>query len=243
MLCHAVSCRWSCECQQGSAAGLLPAVGCSSKGRHHTLLDTRQVSRGVEEGGSGRGGREASTRHPVATAARVSRLRCIPLMFFLDARVAPLTLPPPLSLSLYTPSCCPACPAALLLTSPPPLHPPRATPPPPPAHTHRSGAPLATRWSPAALKPWTLTLPLSAEVPGAQALAVSLGVSVDPWVYKAGRAGAAGLAGVVGGPDARTPGPRVVVLQVVEGGWVWPGGCCCEGPFGGGGPVLKCGHP
>jgi hypothetical protein len=74
----------------------------------------------------------------------------------------------------------------------------------------RSGAPLATRWSPASNTPWQVTLPLTPEVPGGQALQVSLGVAVEPWVYKAGLA--TGLAGA-----HRTAGPRVVVLQVVEG--------------------------
>jgi hypothetical protein len=57
-----------------------------------------------------------------------------------------------------------------------------------------------------------VTLPLTPEVPGAQALQVSLGVAVEPWVYKAGLS--PGMPGAT-----RTPGPRVVVLQVVEGAW------------------------
>lgn len=75
----------------------------------------------------------------------------------------------------------------------------------------RSGAPLASRWSPASNKPWQVVLPLSPEVPGAQALQVSVGVAVEPWVYKAGFS-----PGLPGGHQ-RTPGPRVVILQVVEG--------------------------
>lgn len=45
---------------------------------------------------------------------------------------------------------------------------------------------------------------------GSQALQVSLGVAVEPWVYKAGLN--PGLPGA-----HRTTGPRVVILQVVEG--------------------------
>lgn len=75
----------------------------------------------------------------------------------------------------------------------------------------RSGAPLASRWSPASNKPWQVVLPLSPEVPGAQALQVSVGVAVEPWVYKAG------LSPGLPGGHQRTPGPRVVILQVVEG--------------------------
>jgi hypothetical protein len=99
----------------------------------------------------------------------------------------------------------------------------------------RSGDPLATRWSPAAVKPWQVTLPLTPEVPGAPALQVSLGVAVEPWAYKAGLS--PGMPGAT-----RTPGPRVVVLQVVEGGWYkddvrwvlweWDGRCDATGGSG-----------
>lgn len=55
-----------------------------------------------------------------------------------------------------------------------------------------------------------MILPLTPEVPGAQALQVSVGVAVEPWVYKAGLG--------LGMPGThRTAGPRVVILQVVEG--------------------------
>jgi hypothetical protein len=78
---------------------------------------------------------------------------------------------------------------------------------------HRSGAPLATRWSPSSpLRPWQVSLPLTPEVPGAQAMTVALGVSVDPWLYKAGLS-------IVPGSTTRSAGPRVVLLQVVEGQW------------------------
>jgi hypothetical protein len=44
--------------------------------------------------------------------------------------------------------------------------------------------------------------------PGYKGLEVTLGVAVDPWLYKQPRLGSVGH---------RTPGPRVAVLQVVEG--------------------------
>ncbi len=43
-------------------------------------------------------------------------------------------------------------------------------------------------------------------------MTVSLGVSVDPWLYKGG-VFSAGVAGAM----QRSAGPRVVLLQVVEG--------------------------
>ena len=42
-------------------------------------------------------------------------------------------------------------------------------------------------------------------------MTLALGVSVDPWIYKAGLS-------VVPGSTTRSVGPRVVLLQVVEGG-------------------------
>lgn len=73
--------------------------------------------------------------------------------------------------------------------------------------TRSSGAPLATRWAPSDA-PWRVTLPLEPAVPGAKGLSVTLGVSVEPWVYKQPLAGLRGH---------RSEGPRVVVLQAVEG--------------------------
>lgn len=74
------------------------------------------------------------------------------------------------------------------------------------------------RWSPASNRPWQVTLPLTPQVPGAQALQVNVGVAVDPWAYKAGlmmlASGAGG--GLLTGPQ-RSPGPRVVVVQVRGG--------------------------
>jgi hypothetical protein len=93
----------------------------------------------------------------------------------------------------------------------------------------RAGAPLATRWSPAAAKPWRLTLPLSPAAPaGVQGLAVRLGVAVEPWVvYRPPPLDPSGAAaGGAAGAVRRTPGPRVVVVQVVEGAC---GGRRCAG--------------
>jgi hypothetical protein len=49
---------------------------------------------------------------------------------------------------------------------------------------------------------------MAGTAPGYKGLEVSLGVAVDPWLYKQPHVGSVGH---------RTPGPRVVVLQVVEG--------------------------
>jgi hypothetical protein len=49
---------------------------------------------------------------------------------------------------------------------------------------------------------------MTGTAPGYKGLEVTLGVAVDPWLYKQPHVGSVGF---------RTPGPRVVVLQVVEG--------------------------
>lgn len=49
---------------------------------------------------------------------------------------------------------------------------------------------------------------MNGAAPGFKGLAVTLGVSVEPWLYRQPQAGRV---------FQQTPGPRVVVLQVVEG--------------------------
>ncbi|KAG1680787.1 hypothetical protein FOA52_008120 [Chlamydomonas sp. UWO 241] len=90
----------------------------------------------------------------------------------------------------------------------------------------RNNAPVALRWQ-QGLGPWRVTLPLEG-CPSMPRASVTLQLSADPWVYQgdsgSGRTSATGALSTY-----QTPGPRTLVLQIVEARDLAPrdwGGTC-----------------